>query len=251
MDRILLAIVLVFLCVLSEYPLLFPVQEIPMPAISHLAAPALNMTPYPSNQTAVQTAVINPVPVTLPAPAPVPACSKTPPSKILKDSRLWFTVTVPEDWNATSAWEAGGGTWQGLYFYTYLGVEEFDTNRSIWRINSTKIFIMTYTITRNQDQDYRNYYRGNWVPVPVESTETINGITFDRFESKGQGTAVAYVGKKTSANGRGYATLIRYFVSQDECQEDIEEVVHTFRYLSSREIALGNVTANEISLFYP
>lgn len=257
MDRTLVAVVFVFLTVICEYPLLFPPQALTAPAINHTTVPVPHITKSISNNTAVQTAVTTPLPTItmastpVPTPAPSPVCSKKPPSKILKDSRLWFTITVPEDWNATAAWEAGGGTWQGQYSYTYLGVEEFDTNRSLWRINSTKIFIMTYAITRNQDQDYRNFYRDNWKPVPVETTETINGITFNRFESKGEGTAVAYVGKKTSANGRGYATLIRYFVTKNECQEDIEEIVHTFRYLSGREISLGNVTGNEISLFYP
>ena len=57
--------------------------------------------------------------------------------------------------------------------------------------------------------------------------------------------------KKASANERGYATVIWYYVSPSQCQEDIENIIHTFRYLSEREILLGNVPGVEISIFHP
>jgi hypothetical protein len=180
-------------------------------------------------------------------------CILRPLTKTLKDSEMWYTINVPEDWNATTFRERGYGTWEGFYFYSLFGVEVpvYNQTDSTARINSTRFTIMTYAMTRNQDQDYRNYYRDNWNPAPIESIETINGIDFNRFESKGDRTAVVYVVKKTSVNEKGYGMLIWYYVSQSECPEEIEQIVHTFRYISQREMRLGNVTGVDISIPYP
>jgi hypothetical protein len=244
-DKTFFCLVLLFLTVLSEYPLLFPGQPIyDQPMISPVIFPAM----IPESQTPQMTDnSTSAVPVIL------QTCDPLPLTKTLKDTTLRFAVNVPEDWNASVGWDTGYGSWMGFYYYTYLGPEEKNYNQTghTSRINSTRITIMTYAITRNQDQDYRNYYRENWDPAPVESVETINGITFNRFESKGRGTAVSYVVQKADANEKGYASLIWYYVSPSECQEDIEQVVHTFRYLNSREISLGNVPGIEISISYP
>jgi len=240
MDKTVIALILLFLTVLVEYPMIFPNQPVATPIESPAAIinPSISQTPQNSTEA---TPIIR------------QNCTPLPLTKSLKDSELWFTIRVPEDWNATTVWERGYGTWIGYYFYTVLGVEEPVYNQTgiTRRINSTRMTIMTYAITRNQDQDYRNDFRQNWIPTPVESTETINGIVFDRFESKGEGTAVGYVVKKASANERGYATVIWYYVSPSQCQEDIENIIHTFRYLSEREILLGNVPGVEISIFHP
>ncbi len=230
MDRTVIALILLFLTVLVEYPLMFPGQPVIIPVESPAAIINSSISQTPSH-------------------TPQNPAEATP----VKDSELWFTIRVPEDWNATTVWERGYGTWIGYYFYTRLGVEEPVYNQTgiTRRINSTRITIMTYAITRNQDQDYRNDFRQNWIPTPVESTETINGIVFDRFESKGEGTAVGYVVKKASANERGYATVIWYYVSPSQCQEEIENIIHSFRYLSEREILIGNVPGTEISIFHP
>jgi len=240
MDKTVIALILLFLTVLVEYPMIFPNQPVATPIESPAAIinPSISQTPQNSTEA---TPIIR------------QNCTPLPLTKSLKDSELWFTIRVPEDWNATTVWERGYGTWIGYYFYTVLGVEEPVYNQTgiTRRINSTRMTIMTYAITRNQDQDYRNDFRQNWIPTPVESNETINGIVFDRFESKGEGTAVGYVVKKASANERGYATVIWYYVSPSQCQEDIENIIHTFRYLSEREILLGNVPGVEISIFHP
>ena len=240
MDKTVIALILLFLTVLVEYPMIFPNQPVATPIESPAAIinPSISQTPQNSTEA---TPIIR------------QNCTPLPLTKSLKDSELWFTIRVPEDWNATTVWERGYGTWIGYYFYTVLGVEEPVYNQTgiTRRINSTRMTIMTYAITRNQDQDYRNDFRQNWIPTPVESNEKINGIVFDRFESKGEGTAVGYVVKKASANERGYATVIWYYVSPSQCQEDIENIIHTFRYLSEREILLGNVPGVEISIFHP
>lgn len=244
MDRTVIALILLFLTVLVEYPLMFPGQPVIMPVESPAAIINSSISQTPSH-----------TPQNPPEATPVirQNCTPLPLTKSLKDSELWFTIRVPEDWNATTVWERGYGTWIGYYFYTRLGVEEPVYNQTgiTRRINSTRITIMTYAITRNQDQDYRNDFRQNWIPTPVESTETINGIVVDRFESKGEGTAVGYVVKKASANERGYATVIWYYVSPSQCQEEIENIIHSFRYLSEREILIGNVPGTEISIFHP
>jgi hypothetical protein len=240
MDKTVIALILLFLTVLVEYPMIFPVQPVTTPIESPAAIinPSISQTPQNSTEA---TPIIR------------QNCTPLPLTKSLKDSELWFTLRVPQDWNATTVWERGYGTWIGYYFYTVLGVEEPVYNQTgiTRRINSTRMTIMTYAITRNQDQDYRNDFRQNRVPTPVESTETINGIVFDRFESKGEGTAVGYVVKKASANERGYATVIWYYVSPSQCQEDIENIIHSFRYLSEREILHGNVPGVEISIIHP
>ena len=181
MDKTVIALILLFLTVLVEYPMIFPNQPVATPIESPAAIinPSISQTPQNSTEA---TPIIR------------QNCTPLPLTKSLKDSELWFTIRVPEDWNATTVWERGYGTWIGYYFYTVLGVEEpvYNQTGMTRRINSTRMTIMTYAITRNQDQDYRNDFRQNWIPTPVESNETINGIVFDRFESKGEGTAVGY-----------------------------------------------------------
>ena len=249
-DKILLFTAFVFLMVLSEYAILYSDQPVSgHPVRSPIPGP-LNITASSPPQPVLVDNSTRQTPAVRDIPVVQPDCTPLPLIKTLKDSRLWFTLTVPENWNATTAWEGGYDTWTGLYFYTNLGVEEKveGQNSSALRINSSKIFIMTHTITKNQDQDYRNYYRDNWKPKPVESIEKFNGITFNRFESKGEGTAVAYVSNKASANERGLATVIRFYVAPSECLDQMEKIVHSFRYMSSREINTGSAPGIEVSI---
>ena len=249
-DKILLFTAFVFLMVLSEYAILYSDQPVSgQPVRSPIPGP-MNSTASSPPQLVLVDDSTRQTPAVRDTPVVQPDCTPLPLTKTLKDSRLWFTLTVPENWNATTAWEGGYGTWTGLYFYTNLGVEERvdGQNSSALRINSSKIFIMTHTITKNQDQDYRNYYRDNWKPEPVESIEKFNGITFNRFESKGEGTAVAYVSNKATANERGLATVIRFYVAPRECLDQMEKIVHSFRYLSAREITLGSAPGIEVSI---
>jgi len=249
-DKTLISLILIFLALLSEYPILFSGQSISgSPLLTQSVLPLINKSPIivnllPSNSTkntsAINLAIQKNIVVQ-------EKCIPKPLTKTLKDSKLWFKITVPEDWNATTEWEAG----DGLYFYTDLGIEEqkigADGVVERW-LNSTTITITTYTITKNQDQYFRNYYREQWYPKPTESIERINGITFNRFESKGNVTAVVYVCQKSSANERGFATLIRYYVSSSGCQEELEQIVHSFRYLSANEANSGLSPGIEISI---
>ena len=92
--------------------------------------------------------------------------------------------------------------YSGLVFITYL------YNNPIL-FNTHEFYIITYAISRDWDQAVRNSYRIILTPLPIESTVTINGITLDRFESKtNDNVKVAYVVRKSSANERGFASVI-------------------------------------------
>ena len=156
------------------------------------------------------------------------------PLKTIKDSELWFTMQVPESWNVTTERIPNPGGYEGLTYITHL----YDGN---------VFYIITYAITRGQDQDIRNYFRASWTPLPNESTVTINGITFDRFESKSYDNIdVAYVVKKSSANERGFASLIEYSLnsSSKDQQKNFESFISTFQYKGAKEIK--SATGEEI-----
>jgi hypothetical protein len=75
-----------------------------------------------------------------------------------------------------------------------------------------------------------------------ESTVIISGITFDRFESKSDDKVkVVYVVRKSSANERGFASLIVYtFNSSSQYQqEDFESLISTFHYGTAKDIKLA------------
>lgn len=141
--------------------------------------------------------------------------------KAWKDSNLRITFNAPSSWDVTT-WrrDLPEGS-QGLEYKTQL-------------VSGDVFYIMTFPISRNQDQDYRNIFR-MWAPAPEESTVTINTIVFDRFEStKDEKTQVAYVARKSSANDLGFSSVI-YYVADTTKQfekDDFEDVVQSFAYLS-------------------
>ena len=147
------------------------------------------------------------------------------PLKTIKDSELWFTMQVPETWEVTTERISNPEGYEGLVYETTLYNNEF--------------FILTYAISRSQDQSFRSYYRDTWTPLPNESTIIINGITFDRFESKTDNDVqVAYVVRKISANERGFASVIEYSLnaSSEYQQKDFESLISTFDYKDAKEI---------------
>jgi len=141
--------------------------------------------------------------------------------KAWKDSKIQIAFRAPSSWEVTT-WQVDlpEGS-QGLEFKTQL-------------VPGDVFYIMTFPISRNQDQDYRNKVR-MWAPEPDETTVTINNIVFDRFESTSNGkTQVAYVARKASANDIGYSSMI-YFIADGSTpfeKEDFENVVRSFAYLS-------------------
>jgi len=151
------------------------------------------------------------------------------PLKTIKDSELWFTMQVPETWEVTTERMSIPEGYEGLVYYTYL-------HENPVLFNTHEFYIITYAITRNFDQAVRDTYRNRKMN---ESSVKINGITFDRFESKTDDTVtVAYVVRKSSANERGFASVIEYSLnpSSQYQQKDFEFFISTFQYKGAKEI---------------
>jgi hypothetical protein len=158
--------------------------------------------------------------------------------KELKDSELLFTLQVPVEWDVTTYRVNNPDDSEGLQYRTDL-------------IRDDIFYIYTYTASRSQDQAYRDQFR-KWSPAPIETTISINGITYDRFESTSSGkTHVAYVARKGSANERGYASVL-VFTANDSNRfekDDYEQVVSSFRYLSAATVT--EMPATEIERSNP
>jgi hypothetical protein len=152
----------------------------------------------------------------------------------MKDSDLLLALQVPENWALSTRRLVNPVDSEGLVYQTDL-------------VKNDTFFIQTYTISRNQDQEYRDRFRRIWVPKPVETTVTINGITYDRFESSsGNTTHTAYIVHKSSANERGYASVLVYSADSGNRfeKEDFEKIIASFRYFSGDEA--GTVAGTEI-----
>ncbi|MFA5346715.1 MAG: hypothetical protein WC294_01135 [Methanoregula sp.] len=142
-----------------------------------------------------------------------------------KDNRLRIAFYVPEDWSvSTHLVQKPEGT-EGLTYQTDL-------------LGDSRFYILTYTISRNEDQAYRNEIRRTWIPAPSETTVVIHGITYDRFESSLAGTTnVSYVVRKSSANELGYASVL-FFTAKGSNPDEFSEfmrVVSSFRYFTGKE----------------
>ena len=194
----------------------------------------------PVTPAVVQTTLLKPEPAT---PAPTAAATYEPQQvvtvihqvsqvKNIRDSELLFTLQVPVEWNIT----------------TYR-VKTSDPDVMLYKTDllSDNVFsISTYTVSRSQDQAYRDQFR-KWSPAPVETTVTINSIVYDRFESASGGmTSVAYVARKGSANERGYASVITFTADTDNRfeKDDFERIVSSFRYFSAD--TAGTIPGEEI-----
>lgn len=142
-------------------------------------------------------------------------------------------MQVPESWEVKTERLPNPEGYSGLVYVTYL------YNYQSYFENTQEFYILTYAISRDYDQSLRTYFRNTWTPLPTESTVTINGITFDRFESKkNDDVRVAYVVRKSSANERGFASAIEYSVnsSSQYRQDDFESYISTFRYATAKSI---------------
>jgi hypothetical protein len=158
------------------------------------------------------------------------------PTKAWKYSDLHMAFHAPEDWNVTTRLVSLPEGSQGLVYRTDLVLHD-------------GFFIMTYPISLNQDQAYRDTFR-TWNPVPNQTTVTINGIIYDRFESSSDGKShVGYIIQKSSANDLGFASVLVYStddVSRPFDKADYESVISSFTYFTSRNAA--TVTGEEIPL---
>jgi uncharacterized membrane protein YgcG len=205
-----------------------------------------------------QSAGTGPVTTAVPQPSPSPtesvtAATTTVPQPVvtiihyisqvrdIKDSELLFALQVPVEWNVST------------YQLMRSDYPDYRTNLVAENVFS----IYSYSIPKSQDQAYRDQFR-QWSPAPTETTVTINNITYDRFESTSDGkTNVSYIVRKSSANERGYATVL-LFTARDSNRfekEDFEKVVSSFRYFGGRsastepgeEIPLYDSSGNAVS----
>jgi hypothetical protein len=143
--------------------------------------------------------------------------------KDMKDSELLFTLQVPAEWSVSTHRLVNPDDSEGLVYQTDI-------------VGDNVFYIQTYAISRSQDQAYRDQFR-KWSPTPTtETTVTINKITYDRFESTSGGkTNVAYVAKKSSANERGYASVLVFSADNNNRfeKDDFEKIVASFRYFGA------------------
>jgi hypothetical protein len=199
-----------------------------------LSAGCTQSSPAPISQP-VATASITPVP---PATMPMTAVTTSAPqvtvtvihyilpTKVWKDAELHITFAAPQDWMVTTRQMSLPEGSQGLMYKTDL-------------VPNDVFSIVTYPISLNQDQAYRNTFRG-WDPAPIESTVTYNGITFDRFESTKNGmTHVGYVAQKASASDIGFSSVIVFTADATHPfeKEDFDAVVASFAYLTKDNAA--------------
>ena len=151
-----------------------------------------------------------------------------------KDTSLRIAFYVPEDWVVSTRQVLKPEGSEGLVYRTDL-------------LGDDRFYILTYAISRNEDQDYRNQIRRIWIPTPTETTVVIHGITYDRFESSRAGTTnVSYVVRKASANELGYASVL-FFTTQGSRPDELSEftrVVSSFRYFTRSEA--GSIPGTEI-----
>jgi hypothetical protein len=193
-------------------------------------------TPQPVPSTRETTTAGTSVPVNA---ITSPASTRPPVSldKTIKDSELDFALSVPSTWNGTTIRSINAEGFEGLGYLTNFSR---DAGKPV-SDSSEEFTILTYAITRGQDQSFRTDLRENWIPQPAESTVTVNNIVFDRFETSSNGiTAVAYVVRKASANEKGFASVI-FFKVRDAgstySAETFDAVAQSFRYLTQKEVA--------------
>ncbi len=86
------------------------------------------------------------------------------PVKAWRDTELHIAFEAPQDWARTTHQLSPPEGSQGLEYQTDL-------------VSNDIFYIRTYPISRNQDQEYRDMFR-KWEPAPVETTVTLNGITY-------------------------------------------------------------------------
>lgn len=191
------------------------------------AVPATSV-PTPDPATLVPTVV----PTSVPSEVVTVVRYVSPPEDI-KDSKLLFTLQVPADWNVTT------------YRMTNSDTADYRTDLVADNVFS----LYSYVITGSREQEYRDQFRQQ-LHAPVETAVTINDIMYDRFEERADGnTTVAYIGHATSANERGYGSVL-VFTARD-CNrfemEDFEKVVSSFRYFSMR--SAGTQPGEEIPVY--
>jgi len=189
-------------------------------------------------------------PVTTAEPVdPAPVISSTPQEvvtivhqvslvKDVKDSERLFSLQVPVEWSPSTYRIDNPENFIGFMYQTDL------------RKNNT-FYIHTFSNYHSREQNYRDECR-RWVPAPNVSVVTINGLTFDRFESTANGTTnVTYVMRQTDMNERGYLSVLAFSANTSNRfeAEDYDKVVASFRYYGKD--AVSTTPGEEITFIAP
>jgi len=201
----------------------------------------------PGTTAAATAAVLTQEPV-IPEPVTVvPAAAATPaaprevvtivryvsPVRDIRDTDLLFALQVPAEWNASTR-----------------RLENSDSSDYRTDLDGNGVFsVYSYPMDAGREQEFRDRFR-QWSPAPAESEVAVRGIRYDRFESKGElTTMVAYLARTSSANERGYASVLVYTANNSNRfeKEDFEKVVASFRYFGISEA--GRVPGEDIPLF--
>jgi|GEM_PF-950511 hypothetical protein len=199
----------------------------------------------PANSAVTPTSLATTVPTPDPAtPVPTAVETSTPqevvtiihyvsPTRDIRASELLFALQVPVEWNVSTTRLIRSDT------------PDYRTDLVAGNVFS----IHSYYFSPDKDRAFRDQFR-QWSPTPTETTVTINGITYDRFESAGDGrTQVAYIVRMNSANERGYVNVL-VFTARDSNRfekEDFETVVASFRYFGTDEFK--TMPGEEIPLY--
>jgi len=140
----------------------------------------------------------------------------------VKDSELLFSLQIPVEWSVSTHRLDNPENFIGFMYQTDL-------------VRNNTFSIHTFTNYRWREQNYRDEFR-RWIPAPNETEVTINGITFDRFESTSNGsTKVGYVAQQACANEGGYLSVLAFTANTSNRfeKEDYDTVVASFRYYST------------------
>jgi hypothetical protein len=190
---------------------------------------------------ATAVTVTSPLPADPATPAPTAADTAVPTStpqeivtivhlvsqvKDVKDSELLFSLQVPVEWSVSTYRLENPENFEGFMYQTNL-------------VKNNTFYIHTFTNYRSREQNYRDdCLRSS--PAPNVTTVTINGLTFDRFESTANGrTNVTYVPRKNDVNDYGYMSVLAFSANTSNRfeTEDYDKVVSSFRYYSKDNIS--------------
>lgn len=180
------------------------------------------------------TEAVTAVPTTVPQPV-VTIIHYISQTREIKDSRLLFSLEVPVEWNVST------------YRLVRSDTPDYRTDPGA----DTGFSMYHYYFSQNKDTLYRGQVR-EWSPAPTETTVTMNGITYDRFESTSGGrTNVSYIVRGSSANERGYTSILTFTARDSKMFEkaDLEKIVSSFRYFGIKSASAE--PGEEIPLYEP
>lgn len=223
---------------------------------SQPAQPQPTFTPVPTTiPTVPPTTISTPVP-TIPTPVPTTIAPAVSLPKIIRDTPLLFTISVPDGYVGTTI-RAKTTDYSINYKTTIFNPANGGSNGTIndnsgnYLERPDSLTIFSYSTSFSVDQNIRNIIRQSGA-VSSESDVTYNGISYTRFDVASDpyagtpGETVVFVADKGSANEKGFLPVMIYTISPKDTlsQATYENMVKSFQYFSSRRIgdAIGEET---------